>query len=117
MDVQQFRARLPATAASILFAIGCLALLLAVVLVFFALPLSRYIGYSLVGLYQYVLAGFAVLGGGMHLLAGWWAWHRQGLFQTVFVTLVGMVLLQVSFPLDVIALLCIGLSRQEFESG
>lgn len=106
------RARLPSVAVVLLTGTGVLALGLGVALAF--VPVTRLLGIAVPQVYRYVLAVFALLGGGIHLLAARWARQRRGLFRIAMAALVGMVLLQVSAPLDIVALACLWLSRDAF---
>lgn len=108
------RTRLPVAAAAVLSAVGVASLAVAVVLVLFPLPGT--LGYPVPSTYRYVLVGLALAGGVVHLAGGWWAWHRRWWFRSVLATLVGMALLQVSVPLDLVALACLGLGRDAFDS-
>ena len=109
------RARLPAVAAAVLAGTGVLALGVGVALA--ALPLPGMLGVAVPTSYRYVLAALAVLGGGVHLLAARWVRQGRSLFRTALATLVGMVLLQASAPLDIVALACLWLGREEAVSG
>lgn len=106
------RARLPAVAVALLAGTGVLALAAGAALAL--APLPRALGVAVPRSYRLVLAVLALLGGGVHLLAARWARRRRSLFRTAMATLVGMVLLQVSAPLDVLALACLWLSREAF---
>lgn len=106
------RDRLPAVAVAVLAGTGALALLAGVALA--VVPVPRLLGVPVPGTYRTVLAAFALLGGGVHLLAARWVDQRRSLFRTVMAVLVGMVLLQVSVPFDVLALACLWLSREAF---
>ncbi|MFB6301783.1 MAG: hypothetical protein ABEH78_02805 [Haloferacaceae archaeon] len=109
------RARLPSVAVVLLAGIGVLALGLGLALAF--VPVPRLLGVAVPQAYRYILAIFALLGGGIHLLAARWARQRRGLFRVALAALVGMVLLQVSAPLDIVALACLWLSREAFGDG
>lgn len=114
MAGQFSRARFPVIAASISISIGAVALVLAVAVV--AVPLPTYVGVSLPSGYRYLLAALAAVGGVVHLFAGWWALKRRDLFKTMFATMIGMILLQVSVPFDIVVLILLGLSRGEFRT-
>jgi hypothetical protein len=106
------RARLPAVAAGLFAVTGVLALALGGALAL--APVPGMLGVDVPVAYRYLLAAFAVLGGGLHLLAARWTRQRRGLFRIVMTALVGMVLLQISAPLDIAALACLWLSRDAF---
>lgn len=106
------RARLPAVAAAVLAVTGVLALVAGVALAL--VPAPRLLGVGVPRAYGYALAALAILGGVVHLLAARWTRQRRSLFRTAMATLVGMVLLQVSAPLDVLVLACLWLSRGAF---
>ncbi|MFB6280431.1 MAG: hypothetical protein ABEH40_00215 [Haloferacaceae archaeon] len=106
------RARLPAAAVALLVAAGGLALAAGVALAL--LPFPRLLGVAVPPAYRLVLAVLALLGGGVHLLAARWVRRRRSLFRVAMATLIGMVFLQASAPLDVLALACLWLSRDEF---
>ena len=108
------RSRSPTAAAALLYLGGGIALLIGLVLL--AVPLGARLGYPLPGTYRYLLIFIALVGGALHLLAGRWAHQRRHLFRAVVATLFGMVFLQVTFPLDILAILLLGLARTEFET-
>ncbi|MFB6211235.1 MAG: hypothetical protein ABEI76_06835 [Halobacteriales archaeon] len=112
MEGQFTRDRFPLIAASISLSIGGVAVLLALLL--FVVPLPASLGVPIPASYRYLLAILAGVGGVVHLFAGWWAWQRQDLFKTMFATMIGMILLQVSVPFDIAVLVLLGLSREEF---
>ncbi len=114
MDLGEPRSHLPTLAAGLLLMTGAAAILLVIGLVLY--PLPRPFGVALPASYRVLLIGLGLVGGGVHLLAARWAFQRGDLFRTAFATLVGMVLLQVSVPIDLIVLVCLGLARAEFES-
>jgi succinate-acetate transporter protein len=113
MDTSGADERLPRVAATLLLAVGGLALLSSVAVFFVSLP-SGIVG-SLPANYRVLLAVLAVLGGVAHLLAGLWARQRRPIFRIAAATLVGMVLLQVSAPVDILVLVILGVSRNQFE--
>lgn len=109
-------ARTSARAAAIVLGVtGGLCLLAGLLVVAGTLPAA--LGSKIPGTYAYLLVVLAVLGGGLHLMAGWLTYHRRALFWTVLVTLAGMVLVQVSLPLDALALVLLALGRGEFASS
>lgn len=104
----------PRLAATVLALVGGLAIVVGLLLLL--VPLPRYVGLDLPGVYRNLLVVLALAGGGLHVLAGWWSWHRERLFGAAAATLVGMVLLQISVPLDVLVLGLLAYGREEFES-
>lgn len=114
MAPRTLQSDLPMAAAGILFLTGGLAILTGLLLL--VLPIPRYIGVDLPAIYRILVASMAMLGGGAHLVAGWWTWQRRYLFRVITATLVGMVLLQISFPLDLMALGLLGLGRRQFDA-
>jgi len=115
MDLAVDGERLPRVAASLLLGTGAVAFMFSVA-VFVVQPPSGLLS-ALPGNYRVVLAVLAVGGGVAHVLAGIWTRNRRPIFRIVTVTLVGMVLLQVSAPIDILVLVVIGLSRDEFEDS
>jgi hypothetical protein len=113
MNTRSADRRLPRVAATLLLAVGGLALLSSVA-VFFVTPPSS-IADSLPNNYRLLLAVLAVLGGIAHVVAGLWVRQRRPLFRIAAATLVGMVLLQVSAPVDILVLVVLAVSRDEFE--
>ena len=105
--------RLPRVAATLLLAVGGLAFLASVAVFFVSLPAG--LAASLPNDYRILLAILAVLGGIAHVVAGLWARQRRPLFRIAAATLVGMVLLQVSAPVDILVLVILGISRDQFE--
>jgi len=113
MDPVDADERLPRVAATLLLAVGGLAFVAGIAVFFVALPPG--IVESLPTNYRLLLASLAVLGGTAHVLAGMWARQRRPLFRIVAATLVGMVLLQVSAPVDILVLVVLAVSRDQFE--
>ncbi|MFB6300380.1 MAG: hypothetical protein ABEH65_08985 [Halobacteriales archaeon] len=112
MVVPVSRTEFPTIAASISISIGAAAVVLAIVLT--VAPLPALVGVPIPASYRYILVLLAAVGGTVHLFAGWWAWRREDLFKTMFTTMIGMILLQVSVPFDIAVLVLLGLSREEF---
>jgi succinate-acetate transporter protein len=104
---------LPRVAASLLLAIGALTVLFSVAI--FAVPFPPEVVSVLPGNYKLLLAVLAISGGIAHVLAGIWTRNRRPLFRIAAVVLFGMVLLQVTAPVDVLILVILGLSRDKFE--
>jgi len=115
MDLGVADKRLPRVAATLLLAVGGLALLSSVA-VFFVTPPPG-VADSLPTNYRALLATLAVFGGAAHVVAGLWVRQRRPLFRIAAATLVGMVLLQVSAPVDILVLVVLAVSRDEFEDG
>jgi|GEM_PF-5125735 len=113
MDTGDADERLPRVAATLLLAVGGLGIVASVAVFFVSLPPG--ITGSLPTNYRVLLAVLAVLGGAAHLLAGLWARQRRPVFRIAAATLVGMVLLQVSAPVDILVLVILGVSRDQFE--
>jgi len=113
MDLGDADERLPRVAATLLLAVGGLAFLAGIAVFFVSLPPD--IVASLPADYRLLLAGLAVLGGAAHVLAGMWVRQRRPLFRIAAATLVGMVLLQVSAPVDILVLVALAISRDQFE--
>lgn len=113
MEIAEIRSRRSSMAGITLATVGGLSLIIGALMV--VLPLAELVGVTLPRGYQIVVTVFAILGGGLHLLAGWFAWTRRDLFWTAFITLAGMVILQVSLPVDVIALGLMYFGRDEFQ--
>lgn len=113
MDEATARRRAPKAAGVLLAATGVLLLLVGVALA--AAPVPAAFGVPLPTSYRLVLAGLGVVGGLVHVLAGWWAWQQRDRFRTVFAALLGLVLVQVSIPADLLALGLLYLGRNEFE--
>lgn len=108
------RSTFPTAAAALLYLGGGIALLLGVLLLLF--PLGARLGYPLPGLYRYILVSLALIGATLHLLAGRWAHQRRHFFRVITATLFGMVFLQFTFPLDLLAILLLALARGEFDT-
>jgi type IV secretory pathway TrbD component len=104
----------PDAAASILFLVGAIALLVGLGLVLW--PLPELFGVGVPPLYRYLLVVLAMVGGSIHLLVSRWCRDRKHLFRVAAGTLIGMVLLQISVPLDILAIAFLVLGREEFES-
>lgn len=104
--------RLADAAAVLSFAVGGAAFVVAAGIV--TLPVFSWVGVAVPGAYRLFLVGVGVVGGAVHLLAGWWIHQRRSLFRVAFTTLAGMVLLQVSVPLDVVVLGLCWVARDEF---
>ncbi|MFC7140504.1 hypothetical protein ACFQMA_11775 [Halosimplex aquaticum] len=107
--------RLPRVATSLLIAVGILAFVFSIA-VFVIPPPSRLVS-VLPANYKILLAVLGVAGGIAHLLAGIWTRKRRPLFRIVAVTLGGMVLLQVSVPVDILVVILLALSRDEFDDS
>jgi hypothetical protein len=109
------RERLPRIATTLLFAVGILAFVFSIA-VFVVSPPSRLVS-ALPSNYRVLLAVLAVAGGSAHVVAAIWTRGKRPLFRIVAVTLVGMVLLQVSAPIDILVIILLALSRHEFEDS
>jgi hypothetical protein len=114
MDVRGLRENAPTVAAAALLVTGGLVVVAGVSLV--VAPLPRYFGYALPGTYRLLLAVLGVVGGAVHLLAGWLAHRRRHFFWTTFATGVGFVLVQATLPVDLAAVGLLWLGRDQFES-
>lgn len=113
MERDELVDRFPEAASTVLSGVGAASIALGAALL--VVPLPTYLGTPLPYGYRAALAALGFVGGGLHLLAGRWARDRRDLFRAVAVTLVGMVVLQVSAPLDLLAIALLGLSRDRFD--